>query len=274
MPGSSAAGRTRGRLRSLRRWPISPPERPRPARRGTSAWKCSPCGSSAGTRRWPTACRRPSGARPRRHLAHRRALRRRRDRRQPQSHRPHLLQRLHPVVRPERHVPSGRLHPRRASRRGRDQAARHGRRLHPFPPRRGNAVQPHLRGAPVASGPVIFALPCRACCAGRPGGRGRTRRCGASVEQRLYTAQRQFRVVEDAYRLLVVLKQPACEVCQTDGEAGCAYFCNQQHPSVATEDQLARRASSRRETQRPFFEQSYSLQIRDASGHHGSTQSG
>jgi hypothetical protein len=52
-----------------------------------------------------------------------------------------------------------------------------------------------------------------------------------------------------------------------------AQFCNQQHPSVTPENQLARRAPSRRETQRPLLEQSYGLQLRDASGHHGSTQS-
>jgi transcriptional regulator with XRE-family HTH domain len=52
-------------------------------------------------------------------------LGRRHHRRQPQPHRPHLLQRLHPLLRPERPVPGRWLHARRTSRRGRHQSTRH-----------------------------------------------------------------------------------------------------------------------------------------------------
>jgi SAM-dependent methyltransferase len=71
------------------------------------------------------------------------------------------LQRLHPDVRPERFVPGGRLRAGRPSRRGRNQAARHRRRLHSLPPRRRDAFQPHLRGPPLGRAEKTGETRCR-----------------------------------------------------------------------------------------------------------------
>ena len=167
MPGSSAAGRTKRWPRSPRRWPTFPKERQRHARWVIGAWKCSPCGSSAGTCRWPMACRSATASpiSPRacasRSCWATRPQRRTCSRALPSSpptrsentmklHRPHLLLRLHPALRPERHVPARRLRTRSTSRPGRHQAAHYRCRLHPIPPRRRNTVQPRLRGPPIA----------------------------------------------------------------------------------------------------------------------------
>ena len=88
----------------------------------------------------------------RRHLADRRARRRRHRRVQPQPGRPGLLQLLDVPVRAQRDVAVRRLRPRRPGRRGRDPPGRHRRRLHPVPPGRRDAVQQRVRGASI--GPV------------------------------------------------------------------------------------------------------------------------
>ena len=69
-----------------------------------------------------------------RHLADRRAVRRRHGRRQPQPGRPGLLQLLDLPLRAQRPVPARRLRPRRPGRRGGDPPGGDRRRVHPVPP--------------------------------------------------------------------------------------------------------------------------------------------
>ena len=82
------------------------------------------------------------GARSRRHLAHRRALRRRRGIGQPQSAGTHVLLGLELPVRAERTFPTRRILARRPGRRAPHPPGGHRRWLHPVPPSRGDPVQP------------------------------------------------------------------------------------------------------------------------------------
>ena len=90
---------------------------------------------------------RRSAARTGRHVDDRRAVRRRPRRGQPQPGRPRLLRGLDAALHAGLALAGGRPRARRAGRRGAHPRRRHGRRLHPLPPRRRDAVQPRLRGA-------------------------------------------------------------------------------------------------------------------------------
>ena len=84
----------------------------------------------------------------------RRTRRRRRRRGQPQPGGPRLLRVLDVAVHPVRAVPGRRTGVGCTSRRGPDPGRGHGRRFHPIPLRRGDAVQPGVRGKTVNHGPA------------------------------------------------------------------------------------------------------------------------
>ena len=86
-----------------------------------------------------------------RDLDDRGAERRRPGRGQPQPGRPRVLRVLDAALHPRLAVAGGRARAGRAGRRGPHPRGRRGRRLQPLPPRRRDAVQPRVRGAPVIS---------------------------------------------------------------------------------------------------------------------------
>ena len=92
----------------------------------------------------------PRSARRRRHVADRRAVRRRHGRGEPEPGRPRLLRRLDARLHARVALAGGRPRARRPGGRGAPARRRHRRRLHPLPPRRRDAVQPGARGAPVS----------------------------------------------------------------------------------------------------------------------------
>ena len=103
-----------------------------------------------------------------RHLAGRRAVRRRRREGQPEPRRPRLLRLFHPAVRAERAVAARRLRHGRAGGRGGDPPDSNGRRVHALPARCGDAVQHRLRGPSVGVTYLLISVRTRAGfeCAG------------------------------------------------------------------------------------------------------------